>query len=199
MATDILSQLQELRPEFKKTLPKNVLVMFSSHLSNKGLNPKQLINPVQFANADWGWKPKSGTDSLRKPENRHYEQKVATLEVGYETNFTFILNTALLGGNSYPVLTAVLGTAAGFASTPVGLFFAAASTTIDVTKKAQRILGRMGDEIWQIEEIGKIRDKNTFKPVHINSYWLVDPFRSRHSATNKGWLIHEERNDLTLS
>jgi len=199
MATDILNNLDELKPEFKNRLPKNVLVMFNSHLQSRGINPSQLVDPVQIANANWSHKPKYGVDGLKLARNRHSEQKVATLEAGHETNFTFILNTALSGGNSYPVLTAVLGTAAGFASTPVGLFFTVASTAMDVSKTAQRILGRMGDEIWQVEEIGKIRDNKGFKAVHINSYWLSDPYRSKHSAKNKGWLIHEERNDLILS
>jgi hypothetical protein len=55
----------------------------------------------------------------------------------------------------------------------------------------------MGDEIWQVEEIGKIREGTGFVPVHINSFWLVDPFRGQ-STYNKGWLIHEERHDLSL-
>ena len=199
MAPEILNQLQELKPELKRSLPTNVLVLFQSHMQNSGINPSQLINPVQLANASWGWKPKHGAHSLNLPKNRHAEQKVTTLEAGHETNFTFVLNTALLGGNSYPILTAVLGTAVGVASGPAGLLFGAASTAIDVSKKSQRILGRMGDEIWQVEEIGKIRYNNTFKAVYLKSYWLVDPYRSKHSAKNKGWLLHEERNDLTLS
>jgi len=121
-----------------------------------------------------------------------------TLETGTEHSITFLLNTAFQGGTSYPVLTAVLGAATGLASTPAGLFFSTASTAVEVKRSVHRILGRTGDEIWQLEEIGKMRDNDAYKAVHINSYWLVDPYRSRHNAQFKGWLIHEERTYLTL-
>jgi hypothetical protein len=42
-----------------------------------------------------------------------------------------------------------------------------------------------------------MRDGTGYKAVHINSYWLVDPYRGQ-TTYDKGWLIHEERGDVTL-
>ncbi len=120
-----------------------------------------------------------------------------TLEPGIEDNLTFRLNTALLGGENYPVLTAILGTAAGMVSVGGGLLFAAFTTSISATQKQRRVLARGGDEIWQVEEIGKIKDGSGYKAMHINSYFLVDPYRRQ--APSKGWLIHDERIEVLLN
>lgn len=118
-----------------------------------------------------------------------------------ETNSLHVLNTALLGGKSYPVLTATLGTAVGIASLGAGLFFTVATTALSLAQTSQRALARPGDQIWQIEEIGKVLDNSLlgsgkYKAVHVLSYFLVDPYRNQ--APRKGWLIHEERNDIVL-
>jgi len=75
MASDILNQLQELKPEFKKRLPKNILIYFKSHVQRKGADPLQLINPKQITNMKWVWKPRFGPASLREFGNRHAKQK----------------------------------------------------------------------------------------------------------------------------
>ena len=72
------------------------------------------------------------------------------------------------------------------------------STALSLSQTSQRVLARAGDELWQVEEIGKARDKNffgsdTMEMVHIGSYFLVDPHRSIGLVRSKGWLIHEER------
>jgi len=118
-----------------------------------------------------------------------------TLPVGIEDNFTFTFNTALLGGDSYPVLTAVLGTAAGVASAGAGLLFTVATTALSVSQTSRRVLARAGDELWQVEEIGK----NGSSVIHVAAYFLVDPFRGQGvNSRIKGWLIHEERKNLDV-
>ncbi len=133
--------------------------------------------------------------------NRQYTGKILILPGNMETNLLTNLNTSLLGGESYPVLTATLGTAAGIASFGAGLIFTVAATGLSLSQTSQRVLARPGDEIWQIEEIGKVLDGGAFgsggyKAVHVLSYFLVDPYRRQ--APRKGWLIHEDRNDITL-
>jgi len=68
-----------------------------------------------------------------------------------------------------------------------------ASTGLSLTQTSQRVLARSGDEIWHVEEIGKVGMIATY----VSSYILVDPYRWQ--APNKGWLIHESRDELLLS
>ncbi|MGD8941224.1 MAG: hypothetical protein PVJ72_17715 [Gammaproteobacteria bacterium] len=196
MASDILSQLADLQPSSGKTLKTSIIHGFHGHLSYSGLNPIQLITSTQVANMNWKYKPRYGAASLAEPKNRQAVRKVMTLAAGQENNFTYSLNTALLGGESYPILTALLGTAAGIASFGAGLLFTAATTGLSLAQTSQRVLARSGDEIWQVEEIGKVRDGGSLNAVHVNAYFLVDPYRGQSYA--KGWLIHEEREELSL-
>ncbi|HET6338739.1 MAG TPA: hypothetical protein VFG30_36220 [Polyangiales bacterium] len=55
-----------------------------------------------------------------------------------------------------------------------------------------RVLAREGDEIWRVEEIGKVSTGSSYRPTYVLAYFLFDPFRDRGS-TPKGWLIHEDR------
>lgn len=108
-------------------------------------------------------------------------------------HITSKLNQDLLGDESYPVLTAALGIATGIVSGGAGLFFTLATTGLTLGNTTRRVLARPGDEIWHIEEIGKIGNK----PVYVSAFFLVDPYRKK--APNKGWLIHEEREELLLN
>ena len=162
---------------------------------------KKLVRAKLIANANWTHEVIKGASSLLQAGNRQHISKVTTMPAMVETNSLHVLNTALLGGKSYPVLTAALGTAAGIASFGTGLIFTVVSTGLSLAQTSQRALARPGDKIWQIEEIGKVLDdgvlgSGAYKAVHVLSYFLVDPYR--HLAPRKGWLIHEERNDITL-
>ncbi len=86
-----------------------------------------------------------------------------------------------------------LGVAAGAASAGAGLLFTIATTGLSLANTTSKVLARTGDEIWQIETIGKDVDK----AVYVTSYFIVDPFRKQEP--NKGWLIHEERFDVVLN
>ena len=196
MSISIIQQLPELRPHSNKRLPITVTRIFRSAANATGLNAIQLIEQKRIANANWGSVPRDSSQSILQVKNRQAIRKVMSLPPGIETNYTYQLNTALLGSRSYPVLTAVLGTVAGISLFNAGLFFTIATTGLSMSQKSQRALARSGDQIWQIEEIGKVRSGNELKAMHINSYFLVDPFRRQNTA--KGWLIHEERTDIIL-
>lgn len=197
MAISIVDRLQELRPHSNTRLLNGVYSDIGRSVQRSGGRPLQLVKPKMIANANWTKVPIKDNRALLESANRQFIRKVLTLESGFESSLTYKLNTALLGGQSYPVLTAVLGTAAGMASFGAGLLFTVATTGLSVTQKSQRILARGGDEIWQVEEIGKIRDGSDYTVTHINSYFLVDPYRKQNLA--KGWLIHEERSLVTLN
>lgn len=89
------------------------------------------------------------------------------MDPGQEGNYTFSLNTALLGGQSYPILDAILGTAVGVASGLAGLLFSIATTSINLQKTSQRVLARSGDEIWHVEEIGKVSSGGSYKAIYV--------------------------------
>ena len=103
-----------------------------------------------------------------------------------------------MGGKNYPVLTAILGAGAGLVSGGAALLFSAGSTALSVAQKSHKVLARAGDELWKVEEIGKVRNGTAFEVVHVSSYFLVDPYRKK-PGTLHSWLIHEERKELTLS
>lgn len=189
--TKTLASLQELQKDSGKRIPDSVITGMTLSLTRARY---QLIrarkNP---SGAGFLYEPTDGVSSLLK--NTQSIRKLMTVSpASNEDSFTFTLNTALLGGTSYPILTAVLGTIAGVASMGAGLLFTAASTALSVAQTSQRVLARAGDELWQVEEIGKVKSD----VVHVGSYFLVDPYRGRGQSRIKGWLIHEERTELDV-
>ena len=97
-----------------------------------------------------------------------------------------------------------MGTAVGVASGGAGLLFSATMLGVDLGRRSTKVLARLGDEIWHVEEIGKSFEDNTFSadryvPTHVSSYFLVDPYRSRGNSIVKGWLLHEERRVVALN
>lgn len=196
MSSAIINQLPLLQANSDKQIKQSVIDGFKGHLSYYSGSPLLLVQPKMIASTNWIHVPRNGANSLSDPKNRVAIRKVMTLTAGQENNFTYSLNTALLGGENYPILTAVLGTVAGIASFGAGLLFTVATTGLSLAQTSQRVLGRAGDEIWQVEEIGKVQDGGKPTAMHVNSYLIVDPFRGQ--SQQKGWLIHEERNEMTL-
>jgi hypothetical protein len=105
------------------------------------------------------------------------------------------LNDALLGGSDYPILGAVAGTAVGLGTGGAGFLFTIATTALSISKTTRRVLARDGDEIWRVEEIGKVTSGGKAQPKYVLAYFLIDPCRG-HSPHHKGWLLHEDRYDL---
>ena len=99
----------------------------------------------------------------------------------------------MLGGESYPILTTALSIAGSVVSGGASLLFSLATTGLSLTKTTSKVLARLDDEIWHIEEIGKEGNK----AVYLSAFFIVDPYRKQ--ALSKGWLIHEEREELILS
>ncbi len=187
-----MAQLPELQKPFDRQITKTVIARIQSQSM-----PQALVDPVRVANGNWAVKPKNGVPSLSQPSNLQSIRRVKTLGPGEEGNVTYQLNSALLGGTSYPILTAALGVAAGLASGGAGLLFTIGTTGLSLTQTSQRVLARVGDEIWHIEGIGKVKNGAAYEAVYVTSFFLVDPFRRQ--APTKGWLVHEERKELILS
>lgn len=187
MSTAINNQLPTLRVQSANHLHPVAI----AHIQDNNL-ASALIKPVLIANANWGVRPIAGADSLLNPQNRQSSRKVKTLSAVH-VNITNQLNTALLPGESYPVLTAILGVAVGVVSGGASLLFTISTTALSIANTSQRVLARTDDEIWHVEEIGKVGNK----AIYISSYFIVDPYRKQ--SNSKGWLIHEDRKEVVLS
>lgn len=187
MSASVLSQLPELQRKSNARLNPVVVSSIQDHS-----NPRALVEPVLVANGKFAVKPKKGASSLATQNNRVSKRKVNMFKAGNE-HIASKLNQELLGGERYPVLTAVLGITAGVVSGGAGLLFTVATTGLALANTTKRVLARPGDEVWHIEEIGKIGNKATY----VSAFFLVDPYRKQ--APSKGWLIHEEREELILS
>lgn len=197
MTENILNQLEELQKQSKKSLNLPIV----SAIQNKA-HPRTLVVQDIVANGKWVTKPIKDATSLLKPENRQSLRKIRTLAPGRDGNLTFSLNTSLLGGQNYPILNAALGTAVGLAGFGAGLLFTIGTTGLSLQQTSQRVLARSGDEIWHVEEIGKSLIGGSYKPVYVSSFFIVDPFRGQThlgQSDSKGWLIHEERLELSLN
>lgn len=196
MSEHIIRQLSTLQPESGQRLPTSIIYGFSS--SSGGSS--QLIR-IDHRGGDYVGIPAHGTASLL--QHVRSRVKVFTLEQS-RAGFMRALNQELKGGASYPVLTTVLGTAVGVASGGAGLLFTAATLAVDLNRRNTDVLARVGDEIWHVEEIGKVFEDNLisrdrYVPTHVSSFFLVDPYRSRGDSAVKGWLLHESRMEVALS
>jgi hypothetical protein len=187
MSAEIINQLQELQENSNKKLSQIVVGYIQDHNL-----PRALVEPVMIANGKWAVKPVRGASSLLQTQKRESTRRVTVFNSGNEY-IAGQLNTALLGGESYPILTTALSIAGGFASTLGGILFSVATTGLSLANTSRRVLARPGDEIWHVESIGKVNNK----AIYVSSFILTDPFRRQSPC--KGWLIHEEREEVILS
>lgn len=198
MSTDLLKHLKELRPDSGVRIVNSIVHGFHGASNSKGEAGKTLIKPEMKANAQWIWKVNGNLQAYRAPENHFYREKVRSF--GEDENGGFIerLNVALQGGKSYPILSLISGAIVGAASSGVGLLFSTTSTVASMSKYTHRVLARPGDQIWKVEELGKVKSGSEYQAVHVLSFFVIDPFRDGSKFRNRGWLIHEERTDVDL-
>lgn len=130
-------------------------------------------------------------------------EKVMTID-NPDQGFPAKLNKELLGGESYPVWSAIIGTVSGLADgvgALAGVLYSLGSTTFDYNRRTTNVLARNCDEIWHLEQIGKMKNTHFFSSdewvaVHIDSYILYDPFRGK--SPQKGWLLGESRQGFAI-
>jgi hypothetical protein len=164
-------QLANLRQDSGRRLPTSIVTGLTQHAS--AALPVRLMITGNTAQRT------SATDKRVRAQ-----QRIKTVG-DHEPGFLALLNDALLGASDFPILAALLGSAA---SGGAALIFTVATTTLSVAKVSARVLARDGDEIWRVEEIGKVENR----PTYLMAYFLVDPYRGQ-SASHKGWLLHEAR------
>ena len=121
------------------------------------------------------------------------ERRLFDFTAGME-RYRGIVNNELSGGTSYPVLATLLGIGGGFITSGGSTAFGVILTALDLTRQAQSILARQGDELWQMEVIGR---GSNGRLVHVEYFVLWDPYR-REASVPSNWVIHEERRQVTI-
>lgn len=188
----IMASLTELQPYSNRRMSPSIIagITCRTHVKNQMIRAKKM--PGKPFETVLVYKVSSVTGNIQ------VTRRLMTMATEDEDNFTHRLNNELLNLPKHPILKLVLGTGAGILVPPValaGLVFTGITTALDLSKTSQRILARGGDEIWQVEELGKKNNKLT----HISSFFLYDPYRTKdQNCKIKGWLIHEERTELDI-
>jgi hypothetical protein len=193
MSDAIMKVLPQLRPHSNVTIPDSVICGINHCFSGPSF---QLVKLARNPNGP-GLATVLTNDIKLLPQHAKATRLRQRLPVGIENNITHSINDALLGGEQYPITTMIGGIVAGAVSAGAGFLFALSATALSVSRKSRRILARENDEIWQVEEIGRVKSTNMLSErewdlVHIGSYFLVDPYRS------KAWLIHETRSEILI-
>lgn len=114
------------------------------------------------------------------------------------------INQALSGG-SYPVLTTVLGVGLGLASSGASIVFGITMSVISSTQTQTNVVARLGDEIWAVSEIGKVRENTNYNMFTqewvaklVTGYFIKDPYRGRANVSGGMWLVNETRVDVSF-
>lgn len=198
MSNQILNLLEELKPESGQRLPQATIHRFHSISNSRGEGGKTLVKPELVANGKFVFKLNGSHQTFLKTKNHSVRSKLKAFDASEQGGSLEQLNIALQGGKSYPILSMLSGMVVGYASAGMGLLFSVTSTAVSMSKVSNRVLARPGDQIWKIEELGKVRVGSAYKPVHVLSFFIIDPFRDSSRFQNRGWLIHEERCDVEL-
>ena len=185
----VMQKLVSLQKQSDMRLPDSIITGLTKSLTQARYQLiRAIANPT---GAGFITVPTNGTASLLS--NIQARRMLWTAKEN--DGFLQMLNKELQGGEEYPILSAVVGEGVGFfpvVGTAMSLLFSGVSAGVDLAKTSHTVIARAGDQVWQIEEIGKVGTK----VVHVGSYWVVDPYRKQ--APEKGWLIHEQRTELTL-
>jgi hypothetical protein len=183
----LMAKLPNLPPQTKNSLPSNIIHGFSAGI---GQNRFVLVNLDFRGPHNQRFVPDPKVNLYSQNASR---RRIMTLDAG-KAGFMHSLNQALKGGEDYPILTGLLGIAAGIASAGAGILFSLTTIAVSAGKTSQPIRARLGDEIRQVELVGK--EGQALK--HVEYFLLVDPYRAKATNIPSEWVIHEERRDLVL-
>jgi len=96
--------------------------------------------------------PRDGVDVTANGSKRRL--KVLAGERGDE--LTTSLNNHLLGHNGYPLANSVASFLMGVVFSPAGTLQSLVTATMSQMQTTPRVLARQGDEMWQVEVVGKV-------------------------------------------
>lgn len=200
MATrqQLLGRLPGLPSRIDRRLQSSTIAGLKAERAGGGFartgDPRQLVEVGSDTHWFWGrqyhQEPDPDVDLMKTNVAR---RKLLTFDARNET-FRRSLNKDLGGGESYPILTTVLGLTAGFVSAGAGYLWTGFTTALALSQDAQEVRARDGDEVHQIEIVGK----NGNRIEYVEWLVLVDPFRLSALRNIRQWVIHDEREEVRV-
>jgi len=179
---EILKSLPRLPGGTKNKLSDNVI----TGLKARKLNSFVLIDTEGISWTRWH-RPDPKLD-LRRQNAWRRRSYVFTAKTHV---FMQSLNEDLSGGKDYPIVKGALGLLTGGVA---GVLFSLFDTAMSAARSPKQLQAREGDEIWQLERIGR----SGGRLVHVEYFLLVDPFRKADRSVPCAWSIHEGRLELEL-
>lgn len=186
----LLATLPPLSQSSGKWLPSYVVEGLKTGLG-RSANPNELVQFRTGQNIrDQFYVIRPGVDASRTNAYRRFVMEFGGARVSYMRS----LNRELLGGEDYPVTMALLGIATGAVSAGAGALFSLATAVVSDAKPKQSIQVRDGDQLWQIEQLGKANGEI----IHSSCFVVVDPLRKEKNLIHS-WVIHERRNEVVIA
>jgi hypothetical protein len=186
MNTSMLQKLPELGQPTSARLPQSIRDGFMVYSSQRFLLIK-----VHFEGAgrNLHYRPAPGINLGLKNSSK---RRLFNFDADH-AKFQKTVNRQLAGGESYPILTGLLSIGAGIASFGAGTVFTLVTAAADSGRQVQTVMARLGDELWQVELVGKKKGKI----VHVEYFVLWDPYR-RDAEVPSDFIIHEERREVVV-
>lgn len=169
MTTYSKTQLQAKLPTLPKASRNHLSTSFIIGLTTK-LTERFVLIKQHGILYDIHYKPRIKVNLMSQNAAR---SKILTLDSG-QAGFVNTLNLGLKGGDEYPILTAFLSVGVGIFTAGAGAVFSILSGVASAAKVNQPVRARLGDEIWQLEVVGK--EGGEIKPMEY--LVLIDPYRT---------------------
>ncbi len=187
MSNGHMKILPELGPSTGRSLPSSTINGF---MAREKYRRFALID-VHFVGAgrNLHYRPAPGIDLTKANASK---RRLFNFDTAH-SRFQQSVNKELGGGRSYPILTGLLSIGAGIVSGGAGIIFTLITSAADAGRQVQPVMARLGDELWQVEQVGKVKGK----VVHVEYFVLWDPYRRQANVPSE-WIIHEDRHDVVV-
>lgn len=195
----LLAKVPALPKPINKTILDSTMAGLKAYRAGGGFSrtgdPHQLTDMERRKHWFYGQQyvhvPDKDVDLFKKNTAR---RKLMAFTAG-NAAFRKSLNKDLSGGEDYPLLTTMLGLTTGFISAGAGFLWTGFTTALALAKETQPVRARDGDEVHQLEVVGKFENQLTYVEWII----LVDPFRVKANRDIRQWIISESRHRLHVA
>jgi hypothetical protein len=194
----LLNKLPKLPGKVDRRLMSSTIAGLKAERAGGGFSmtgdPRQLVDVKSSNHWFWGRQyhqvPDRDVDLLKTNVAR---RKLLTFSEKNQ-EFRRSVNKDLSGGESYPILTTILGLGAGFVSAGAGFLWTGFTTALSLARDTQPVRVRDGDDVHQVEIVG-VRNGGL---EYLEWIILVDPFRVKANRHIKQWIIHDERHEVRM-
>ena len=167
----LLASLPSMPDATGSWLPSHAVEGIKTGLG-RAANPNELVQFQTGKNTrDQFYRIRPGINASNTNAHRRFVMELSEARRPYMQS----LNRQLSGGEDYPVTMALAGIATGVVSAGAGAMFSLMTAVVSNTKPRHSVQLREGDQLWQIEQLGK----NNGKIRHSSCFIVVDPFRKQ--------------------